>query len=159
ARAAALALALAAGLLPAPALAQESAAPSPDAPPTAAEIVHLAPADAVALDPGGKGEARVTFLVRAPWHVNAHKPNESFLVPTVLTLHATGGVNPGAAAYPKATQAKLSFSDTPLAVYQDAFTVTVPLTVDAGAAPGPHTLAGTLRFQSCNDQVCLPPTS
>jgi thiol:disulfide interchange protein DsbD len=128
-------------------------------PPKPGELVKLAPVAAVHVAPGGAGEARLTFHVPAPWHVNAHKPNEDFLVPTVLTLVPASGVTAGAPAYPKAIQAKLSFSETPLAVYQGDFTISVPLSAAATAAPGAHALHGTLRFQSCNDQVCLPPAT
>ncbi len=137
----------------------QDAATSNDAPPKASELVRFTAPAPVALTAGGAASAKLEFHVPAPWHVNAHKPNEDFLVPTVLTLSPAAGVTAGPASYPAAKQVKLSFSETPLAVYEDAFTITVPLRATATAAPGAHTLRGTLRFQSCNDQVCLPPAT
>jgi len=118
-----LAAALLAGVPPLAARAQGESEPAPTnaAPPKASELVKPVPGPAVRLAAGGTAEARITFHVAATWHVNAHKPNEDFLVPTVLTLAAAERVTPGAPAYPKPIQAKLSFSDTPLAVYQDIF--------------------------------------
>jgi len=154
------AVALAFVLFAAPAArAQDGATAANDAPPRPSELVRFTAPPIVALAPGGAAEARLTFHVPAPWHVNAHKPNEDFLVPTVLTITPAFGVTPGAARYPAAKQVKLSFSETPLAVYQDTFVVTVPLAAGAAATPGTHTMLGTLRFQSCNDQVCLPPAT
>jgi thiol:disulfide interchange protein DsbD len=106
---------------------------------------------------GSVVEATISFTVLDGWHINAHRPNEDFLVPTGLTLQGTAGIVPGTPRYPDAKQVQLSFSETPLAVYEENAAIVVPLTIDAAAAEGPRTLRGTLRFQACNDQVCLPP--
>ncbi|MEP7028767.1 MAG: cytochrome c biogenesis protein CcdA [Candidatus Eisenbacteria bacterium] len=128
-------------------------------PPSAAELVRFDARGPLEIAPGGTARARLKFRVRDSWHVNAHRPNEDFLVPTVLSFSPAGGLTAGTPVYPKAKQAKLSFSDTPLAVYEEEFEIEVPVTAAATAAPGAHELVGALRFQSCNDQVCLPPAS
>src|SRR5262249_2967485 len=81
---------------------------------------------------------------------------EDFLVPTIVTLSPGGGVTPGKPIYPKPVDAKLAFSETPLAVYEHEFTIEVPLKAAVNAAKGEQELAGLLKFQSCNDQGCLP---
>ncbi len=152
------ALAFAALMLGAPHVAtvaaQESASPPP-----ASELVRVHPIPPVTIAPGATIEVTITFDVLPTWHINANRPNEDFLVPSVLALPAAPGVRPGAPRYPAAHQVTLSFSETPLAVYEGTATIVLPLSAAADATPGPRTIAGTLRFQGCNDQVCLPPAS
>ena len=137
--------------------AQEGVAPAP--PPAAAELVRLAEPVSARAARGATVEVSIPFTVLAGWHVNAHRPNEDFLVPTVLTLWPAEGVKVGTPRYPEAKQVTLSFSETPLAVYEENAAIVVPLTVEGAAAEGARTLSGTLRFQACNDEVCLPPAS
>lgn len=126
-------------------------------PPSAGQLVRVAGPPAIHAAPGATVEVAIPFEVMAGWHINAHRPNEDFLIPTGITIGTQGGLTPGAARYPAARQVTLSFSDTPLAVYEGRTTIVVPITVAADAAPGERALTGTLRFQACNDQVCLPP--
>ena len=121
--------------------------------------MRVAEAAAVRGARGTVVEATISFTVLDGWHINAHRPNEDFLVPTVLTLQGAAGVTPGAVRYPDAKQVQLSFSETPLAVYEENASLVVPLSIDPSAAEGPRTLRGTLRFQACNDEVCLPPAA
>src|SRR5207249_4971370 len=44
-----------------------------------------------------------------------------------------------------------------LLVYGGTVVVKVPITAGITSQPGPHTLKGRVRFQACNDQVCLAP--
>jgi len=41
--------------------------------------------------------------------------------------------------------------------FRSAVDFTLHLRVDPSAKPGPNSLHVLIRFQSCNDQVCLPP--
>ncbi len=144
-------------VLAAPLAAQDGALPA--APPATGELVRVAePVQATAAR-GATVEVQIPFTVLAGWHVNAHRPNEDFLVPTVLELRGVPGVRVGAPRYPEAKQVSLSFSETPLAVYEENAAIVVPLSVDGTAAEGVRTLSGTLRFQACNNEVCLPPAS
>ncbi|MEO6463484.1 MAG: cytochrome c biogenesis protein CcdA, partial [Candidatus Eisenbacteria bacterium] len=88
-----------------------------------------------------------------------HRPNEEFLVPTVLALRGGPGVRVGTPRYPEPRNVTLSFSETPLAVYEENAAIVVPLTIDGAAAEGARTLSGTLKFQACNNEVCLPPAN
>jgi len=139
-----------------PARAQEGA--GGDAPPAPAKIVHVSVAP-VQVAAGGSAEAKLELTITSPWHINANPPSPDYMIPTQATLPAASGITPGKAVYPAAHQLKVDFDDKPLAVYDKAATITLPLRAAADAASGAHVLKGTLRFQSCNDQVCLAPTS
>jgi thioredoxin:protein disulfide reductase len=151
-----LVLALAAGA-PSPG-AQEGAVPA-QPPPAAGELVRVAEPVKASAARGATVEVTIPFTVLAGWHINAHRPNEEFLVPTVLMLSGGPDVRVGTPRYPEPKQVTLSFSETPLAVYEENAAIVVPLTIDGAAAEGARTLSGTLKFQACNNEVCLPPAS
>ena len=130
-----------------------------ETPPKPSELVDYDKGKDVQIAPGGTAHAVLKFKVKDGWHINAHVPHEDFLVPSVLTLNESGGIKPGKPVYPKPVEAKLSFSEEPLAVYEEEFTVEVPLTAARDAVKGEYELQGMLRFQSCNDQICLPPAA
>ncbi|MGH7725393.1 MAG: protein-disulfide reductase DsbD family protein [Candidatus Eiseniibacteriota bacterium] len=157
-----LAVLIAATVLPCgSSLAQEAGgAGAQNAPPPATDkLVRVKVPSDLKASQGETIKVELEFEVLETWHVNAHRPNEDFLVPTVFSVRSADGVSAGEVRYPDAKQVTLSFSETPLAVYEGDFEIVVPLRVAPDAAPGPRTVNATLRFQSCNDQVCLPPAS
>ena len=127
--------------------------------------------------PGGpQGEARVTTLLSvdklAPdasfrvaivvdvaehWHINANPANAEGLIPTTLTLPSTAAVVFDRIVYPKGATTQVSWSDGPVALYTGHTIIFAEGRVNAAAQPGPVKLEGTLRYQACNDQVCIAP--
>lgn len=99
----------------------------------------------------------VTAEIQPGWHVNSHKPNEEYLIPTEVTMQPADGLTFGAVQYPPHKEAKLAFSAKPLAVYEGKVVFRVDGTVAATAAPGTRRLVAALEYQPCNDQQCLPP--
>lgn len=152
ARAAAAVLALA--TLPAP---PAHAQPGGRIPPPE-ELVTIA-AEPVTIAAGAQGEATIRLTIVPSWHINANPPFPDYMIPTVVELGGTRGVRPGEPAYPPPHPVKLGFDESELFVYDGIADVMVPLAVAADAANGEHVLKGSLRFQACNDQVCLPPHS
>lgn len=126
--------------------------------PEAKDLVH-ATAAPVTIAAGGRAEVRVTLLVREGWHINGNPPSLDYMIPTVVTLTAADGIKASAAVYPPARHEKLAFEETPLLVYDGETVVVLPVIAEAGAAQGPHTLRGKVSFQSCNNNVCLAPSS
>jgi len=124
--------------------------------PAPAELVRIeTPAATIA--PGGAGSAVVRLHVLAGWHVNANPPSSEYLIPTEAKLSTAVGITPGVPRYPEPRRLKLSFEEQPLAVYDGDVEVLVPLVAARDAALGTRTLTGIVRFQACNDQVCLAP--
>jgi thiol:disulfide interchange protein DsbD len=101
----------------------------------------------------------VTLTIAPGWHVNANPPNPDYMIATALEVKPGYGVSPGKIGYPAPRPIKVGFEESPLFVYGDRVTLTLPLTAAANATSGAHTLKGTLRFQACNDQVCMAPAS
>jgi thiol:disulfide interchange protein DsbD len=127
-------------------------------PPSPAELVKIEQVNVGKVGDGGAIEVEIELDVLDGWHINSNRPNEDFMVPTVLNLPASPGIEVNAIRYPEAKSVKLSFSETELAVYEDDFDIDLVLVAAPGALQG-QTLRGTLRFQACNDQICLPPAS
>jgi hypothetical protein len=105
---------------------------------------------------GKKSVVELRFRVTEGFHVNSHTPKSELLIPTNLTLQPVGGVKAEAVQYPAGTEYSFSFEPgEKLDVYTGAFTVKIPVVVDAGS----HTVDGVLRYQACDNAACYPPKS
>ena len=96
----------------------------------------------------------VELDIKPGWHVNAHKPNQDYLIPTAVV--GTDGKVLKGATYPDAVVKKLGFSETELVLYEDKVALTVP----ASLTEAQTELALSdiiLQLQACDDTVCLPP--
>ena len=92
------------------------------------------------------------------YHMNSHKPLDSFLIPTILTPTLPPGFKLVDTIYPPGHQKKFPFSpDKPLDVYSGSATLRLKLIADSTAALGSTTIPMTLRYQACNMNACLPP--
>jgi len=94
--------------------------------------------------------------IQSDYHVNSNKPNEEFLIPLKLTWDLGALVSP-VVEYPKPDQLKSDFSDQPLSVYTGSFELRTRFQRAENATLGPGFLTGKLRYQACNDKMCLPP--
>lgn len=85
------------------------------------------------------------------WHVNSATPLDEFVIPTKLSLE---GGELLSAAYPKHELKQFAFTGgKPLAVYEGE--IRIPFT--ARLKSGATSLAVVVRYQACNDRLCLPP--
>ena len=152
ARAALALLSLAPAFVPAPAAAQFGAVPKP------ADLVrvHAAPLGAPR---HGHAEIVVRLEVLSGWHINAHPAAGENAIPTTLKVADARGVDVAAPVYPPPHVVKLPIDDQPMWVWDGTTAIRVPLELSKDAAIGTRTLAGELRFQACNDQICLPPAT
>ncbi len=136
--------------------AQETAA----VPPKPSDIVSTK--TYVSLDPAPRGkefQAAVVVKINTGYHMNSHKPSDSYLIPTTLTPQLPAGFTmAGEPVYPAGKNEKFPFSpDKPLNVYTGSVTFRMKLTADDKAALGKTSIPVTLRFQACNLSACLPP--
>ncbi len=124
--------------------------------PPAKDLVQIS-ADKVVVGPGGRAMAHVTLTVLKGWHINANPAADENSIPTEVSVESASGLTCGQAVYPRPRIEKLAFSDQPLLVFDGSTVIQVPVSAAATAKPGTHSLAGVVRFQACNDQICLPP--
>ena len=115
----------------------------------------------VAAEPVARGQefqAAVVMKIADGFHMNSHKPSDSYLIPTTITPQLPSGVKLVEAVYPVGHNKTFPFSpDKPLNVYSGSVTLRLRLTAEASAPIGSTTIPMTLRYQACNNSACLPP--
>ncbi|MGH9469739.1 MAG: protein-disulfide reductase DsbD domain-containing protein [Terriglobia bacterium] len=112
-----------------------------------------------AVSAGSTARAKAIAKVAPGYHINAHHPSLSYLIPTELHLQPGKAFAVERIDYPPGKIRRFAFSDTGLSVYEGAVTIAVLLKVNPAIAPGEYTLQGKLVYQACNDHACLPPAS
>lgn len=101
---------------------------------------------------GGGVEVRVRVEIARGYHINAHRPDADFLIPTVLTLSAEGATFE-TPTYPDPVARAFSFSEgKKLLVYDGA----IDISARSSTVPTAPVQA-RLRYQACDDERCLPP--
>ena len=138
-----------------PAVAQQTAAP-----PKPSDIVTTK--TYVSMDPVPRGKeflAAVVVKINPGYHMNSHKPSDSYLIPTTVTPQLPDGFTlVGEPSYPLGKNEKFPFSpDKPLNVYTEGATIRLKIAAGDKAALGKASIPVTLRFQACNTSACLPP--
>jgi thiol:disulfide interchange protein DsbD len=125
--------------------------------PPRATVTTLLEKDAVM--PGGTAHVAVKVVLPERLHTNSNKPRARGLIPAVLTITPTEGVEVAEIVYPQPSDLKQEGSEQPLSVYQREFLIGVQLNVAASAAPGEITVAGRFRYQACDEKMCYLPVS
>ena len=98
-------------------------------------------------------EGIITVTIEEGWHINSAKPVDEYAIPTSLTLDAATAELAGV-TYPQHKMQAFSFSNgREIAVYDG--TIQIPFTAKLKA--GATAVRASLRYQACNDSVCLPP--
>ena len=96
-----------------------------------------------------------TIQVRNGYHVNSNKPADEYLIPLRWTFE--GPVSVSEVVYPAPKMQKFEFSQKPMSVYEGDFKTTAKVKVGPGVPVGTQLVVGKLRYQACNDRMCLPP--
>ena len=104
------------------------------------------------LAPGQSFRVAVVLDLAAPWHVNANPAAEG-LVPTEVKWDG----NITGITYSPGTQLKVEWADGPVSLYEGRVTILAEGRVRDDAPRGPLKLTGTLRYQACDNKVCLAP--
>ncbi len=108
---------------------------------------------------GSEFKIAVIANVDSTWHINSNKPNDKFLIPSVLNISSKQKFILIKSVYPEHHEVNFSFSDKPVAVYEGKVIfggiVKVPANIDLGI----YTIKIMLDYQACNNQSCMPPSS
>jgi DsbC/DsbD-like thiol-disulfide interchange protein len=125
----------------------------------AAEIVSIRLTPNSAKTKEGR-EVRVTLTatIKARWHINSNKPNEEFLIPSVVSAKAKG-ITLADVKYPEALELSLPFAEQPVSVYEKEADFELVFSVGKMTRVGKHNVHVVLDYQACDDKTCLPPTS
>ncbi|MFQ6078603.1 MAG: cytochrome c biogenesis protein CcdA, partial [Thermodesulfobacteriota bacterium] len=107
---------------------------------------------------GGEIRFAIQLDIEKGWHINAHKPLESSLIPTEVVLEMDPSFTVEEIHYPKPKRKTFAFVQGELAVYEGKVLIFMDLTVSAEAAPGEGRILGKIKYQACDDRSCLLPT-
>ena len=112
-----------------------------------------------AVKPGSSGVLVVNVKIAPGYHINVEKPADESLIPTTFSADAVTGVRFAPAHFLAAKSIRVSYSKTPMLVYENTTTIVVPFQVSKSAHPGKVDLKGEVNYQGCNAVSCLPPNS
>ncbi|HUK82524.1 MAG TPA: cytochrome c biogenesis protein CcdA [Verrucomicrobiae bacterium] len=122
--------------------------------------ITLAPRVSVnQLSPGASFQIAVVVELGEPWHVNANPASAPEFIPTVLTFEPSDTVTIDNIVYPKGKATSVSWADEPVALYTGRIVIIADGRVHQNAPLGPVRIVGSLRYQACDDSVCLAPKS
>ncbi len=118
------------------------------------------------VDPAPQGStflAAVVMEIPRGMHVNSNRPLGKYAVPTVLKVDAPRGLRVTPVSYPRAEVRAFRFGEgSPeerLAVYEGRALFRFSVAVAPGAELQVARIRVSVRFQSCNDEVCFPPAT
>jgi len=105
---------------------------------------------------GGKGDAELKAVIASPWKMYSVTQASGGPIPTKITLDdAYFQIGKITAPKPKTTFDQNFGIDTES--YSGEAVFTIPFTVTENAQDGPQDLIVTVKYQVCNDTLCLPP--
>jgi thioredoxin:protein disulfide reductase len=111
------------------------------------------------LAPGTPFRLAAVINVAAPWHINANPATMEGFIPTTLTVQTPPTIVIDRIVYPQGKKTTVSWADQPVELYTGRVIIFAEAHVRPDAAPAPLTLEGNLRYQACNDHVCLAPVT
>ena len=107
----------------------------------------------ITVKPGAPASFTVTLHIVKPYHVNANKPGDEFLIPLSVSLTGCDGLRI-VPEYPAGESYKSEFSTG--TIYAHAGSVTFPVRVEqTGKLVGTPRLS--ITYQTCTDKECLEP--
>jgi thiol:disulfide interchange protein DsbD len=119
-------------------------------------VLDVAPLRKITVPLKGTAEAAVALQLRPGYHVNSNTPSDEYFIPLRLTWNP-GPVEAVAVTFPKPQMEKLAFSEKPVSIFTGNFEVVTKFKAAPGAPAGQNVITGKLRFQACNDRMCLAP--
>ena len=110
-----------------------------------------------AVEAGTVSVLTLEVTVEKPYHINSNHPLEEFLIPTSLEFESEPGVEFGDISFPDAEVKEFPFAESPMSVYEGTIKIGVAVTPDKSLTGKDVVLKGSLKYQACNDEICLPP--
>jgi DsbC/DsbD-like thiol-disulfide interchange protein len=95
-------------------------------------------------------------VVQPGFHVNSDKPKDEFIIPLKLTWN-NGPLETKSTSYPEPEETQVGGEN--LTVFTGTFNIQTDFKVPEHAQAGTATMAGKLRYQACNDQMCFRPAT
>lgn len=121
---------------------------------------HVRPQVLLPVDrlPAGRQVRFAVILdVEDGWHINTNPARPSFSQPTTVTVKAKHGTKVTTVDYPTGHDLTIEGFDEPVSVYEGRVLLFGTLNVPDAAARQTEELTVEIKFQACNEQLCLAP--
>lgn len=105
---------------------------------------------------GGSGAAKISASIDGGWYMYSISQGPGGPIPTRISL-GEGPFKMGAVSGPRPKMKMDPNFGINTESYTGSAVFNLPFTVAAGTPEGPQTLNASIRYQVCNDTVCLPP--
>lgn len=115
--------------------------------------------DRTAYEAGDTVELAAVVEIEEGWHIQSHQPTFEWLIPTEISYALPDGWPDVETTYPPHVLWQADFEEQPLAVYEGESIFRSTLVIPADLAASEVTVTASLRYQACDDKVCLPPLS
>ena len=120
------------------------------------QVLNIVPPSRLTIKRSEPVVAKLQLQLRQGYHVNSDKPTDEYMIPLKLTWDA-GPLEARETIFPKPHLEKSEFAEKPLSVFSGEFEIATKLAAKPDASSGLGILNGKLRYQACNDKICLPP--
>jgi len=120
------------------------------------KVVTVLPAEALTAHRGATLAQRLTVTVKPGYHVNSDRPKDEYIIPLKLTW-TSGPLDAKTTVYPKAEE--IQVNGQALTVFTGTFPIQTEFQVEPNATPGTVTVNGKLKYQACNNEMCLRPVT
>lgn len=108
--------------------------------------------------PGANVQGKLVLDIPEPYHVHANPASEEFYIATTLEFKANKNFKVQAIRYPKGKEYTFDFApEKPLLVYEGQTVIPFTLNLDKKAPLGNLNIAGSVRYQACDDKACYAP--
>jgi uncharacterized protein YyaL (SSP411 family) len=109
---------------------------------------------------GQELQATVSLEIKKGWHIYANPTGVEVLKPTTLVLDADQSASGIKVSYPKGKEMVLgSLGQEKVSLYEDKIEIPVRLALTSNIKAGKVRLGLKLKYQACDDKVCLAPAS
>jgi thiol:disulfide interchange protein DsbD len=106
---------------------------------------------------GGTLPIAVRLDISTPWHINAHRVLDEYLIPTQVAVQTPPGLKVRKIVYPEAIEKRLAFSDDPLALYEHEVLIGILIDISNDFPTGDTTIVATVTYQACDNEKCIAP--
>jgi thioredoxin:protein disulfide reductase len=108
--------------------------------------------------PDSKLKIALKADIEEGWHINSNKPNDEYLIKSdVISKNEKFPL--AKIVFPEARNETLSFSDKPVSVFEGNIVIGLLINIDKSLSAGNYKIPVQLKYQACNNQSCMPPTS
>ena len=120
------------------------------------QVLNIVPPARLTITRAVPVTAKLHLQLREGYHVNSNTPSDEYMIPLKLTWDA-GPLEAREVIFPKPHFEKSEFAEKPLSVFTGEFAIATKLAAKPNAPSGLGILNGKLRYQACNNKMCLPP--